>query len=240
MGNVKSFCCCLGTASDGHINEDCVRILGYENISDGKLLDKHHHEQQHRIHDHDDQPSSFQTQFESMSITSSQADNNQLSNVYSESYESQKIYQRMSKTLIDIAHDESMIIQPAESMERQKFYQAKLAELKNPLEFRNYKIIRNHQQIEHQNTHSTQQFDRDNSPLRNLGAGPSNSTVSPMSKNQVSSSATDNTSAHSNQGCELISHDDVEFIRDISLRTVDAVKNIRIRDCQPIYAHFRP
>lgn len=234
MGNGESFCCCLGNHKEAGDNEDGVRIIDNDYISDRRSTEQQ--SQLHRQLDHDDQLSTH-TQCEDFSVTSSQITANQLSRVYSDSFESQKIYQQMAKTLIDIAPDDSMIIQPAEAIERQKFYQAKLAELKTPLALKNCRIFRNHQQIENANINSSQQLDRDTSPIKNLGPGPSAS-----SKHQASvpSSTIGTNSTNNQQGCESILNEDVELINNMSLRSVVAVKNIRITSNQQIVSHFRP
>lgn len=47
-----------------------------------------------------------------------------------------KIYQKMASSVIDVAPGESIIIQQAEFIERQKIYQMKLSQIKMPLPLR--------------------------------------------------------------------------------------------------------
>lgn len=180
MGNVKSFCC-RDDASDDDDREERTGIL---NDHCCRSRDDIYHDSLNSDLSNQDNLSygSINDGNDSKTLEQSALD---------------RIYQRMVINLIDVAPGDSLVIQPAEFIERQKLYQAKLSQLKTPLPLKS------------------------NDP--SLGASSSSSPSIVGTSHQ----------AH-------ISVEEVQLINDISIKSEQAIKNLKIISGEPIITHFKP
>lgn len=219
MGNVKSFCC-RDTVSEVDECDDRVRILGDNFGGPGEEF-------------YDNSINSNFTNQDNLSNASLQIGNDGRN---LEQSALDNIYKKMVANLIDVAPDDSMIIQPAEFMERQAKYQAKLAQIKTQLALKSSTNLNKQQQQQQINNTSSISGD---SSTKNVGPRP-NSSSSPTGLNTTPTSSVSTLISQGRIEYEPISAEDIQMINDISLRSAKAVQNVRIISDQPIVSHFRP
>jgi hypothetical protein len=180
-----------------------------------------------------------------------------------------KIYQKMVANVIDVAPGDSMVIQPAEFIERQRAYQAKLSQIKTPLPLRSSstKVPRNLNSSTLDSTMSSNTT-RINTSIStagvNLSAFNQINTMSNATNNQSSLNATSHSHGQASNSntinttkgdspqhlgrvqekrrveYEPISTDEVQLINEISDRTVKAIKDLRIVSSEPVVTCFQP
>lgn len=233
MGNVKSFCC-RDTVSEEDECDDRVRIINDEFGGPGG---EYYEDSIHTGISNQDNlsDSSLQIGNDGKQFEQSALDN---------------IYKRMAANLIDVAPDDSMIIQQAEFVDRQQKYQAKLAQIKTQLALKSSTTLnrqqqqQQQQQIQHQNNlnnqtnNNTSSISGDSS-TKNISLQ-ANSSSSPTPGLNNSSSSLGNILSQGRLEYEPISIEDIQFINEISLKSAKAVQNVRIISDQPIISHFRP
>lgn len=238
MGNVRSFCC-RDDASDLDDREERHRILGRENDSAASddLYDR--------------------------SINSNRSNQDNLSygsiggndSKTLEQSTLDKIYQKMATNLIDVAPGDSMVIQPAEFLERQKLYQAKLNQIKTPLPLRSSVSNRASKHINSSALDST--TGSSSSPLTgatstygsaNQSKFNNSSNITSNYSTAVDSSANSSPAQQVNKSFqerrrteyEPISSEDVELIKEISLKSMQAIQSLKISSMEPIITQFKP
>lgn len=244
MGNIKSFCC-RDSESEIDDREERARILGDNNASTNSIYNQ--------------SSNSGQDDLSYGSI------NNGTGSKTMEQSALDKIYQKMAANVIDVAPGESMVIQPAEFIERQKTYQARLNQIKTPLPLKsNNKVARQ--------MNSSTNDTRLNSSLYSTGANisslgqpnsntsanhtyTSNNLTSCHSLNVTNSSVTPNSSNatsgnsphHVGKGQEKrrveyepISLDELQLINDISDKTAIAIESLKVTSQEPVVTHFQP
>lgn len=192
MGNIKSFCCREDT-SDVDDRQERVRILSDNSSSTSQ-------------DNYDDGSGSILSKAD-CSIEQSALD---------------KIYQRMVANVIDVAPCESMVIQPAEFIERQKTYQARLNLIRTPL------------MLKSKNSNN------------GLPPGPTSSAVN-VSTTTTSSANSRDSPQHVGKNQEKrrvefepISMDDIQLINDIGARTLKALKGLKVNSQEPVVIRFHP
>lgn len=230
MGNIKSFCC-RDNGSEVDDREERSRILGDNCASSNDLYNNSSNSAQDTI--------------------SYGSINNGNSSKTMEQSALDKIYQKMAANVIDVAPGESMVIQPAEFIERQKAYQAKLNQIKTPLPLR-----LNNRITKHVNSPLDPRINAPPSPMGvNLTVGPNTSTTSNLHPNNhlpggnsVVSIANSNSSPqHVSKSQEKrrveyepISVDDIQLINEISERSLQAVKSLKIDSREQVVTNFQP
>lgn len=224
MGNVKSFCC-KDNVSEIDDREERSRIL---NDNCGGSCDDLYNNSTASALSHPD----------TMSYGSI---NNGNSSKTLEQSALDKIYQKMAANVIDVAPGESMVIQQAEFVERQKAYQAKLNQIKTPLPLRITNRVTKHVGSSFDtiiNTSST-------SALGNLSAGPISST--PTNNHSTSGLTSNNSPQHINKSQEKrrveyepISEDDIQLINEVSLKSAQAIKSLKISSQEQVVTQFKP
>uniref|UniRef100_A0A6G1SFR6 Ragulator complex protein LAMTOR1 n=1 Tax=Aceria tosichella TaxID=561515 RepID=A0A6G1SFR6_9ACAR len=255
MGNIKSFCCQdnVSTADD---QDERARILGDNCVSTNSL------DNNSLNSDRDDiSYGSMRNQGSSSGKTMEQS-------------ALDKIYQKMAANVIDVAPGESMVIQPAEFIERQRAYQAKLNQIKTPLPLRslNAKVNRNANSSTLDATVISSNATRINTSISTAGANLTvfnqlNSSANTMNNltsasannhshghlanNSNSTNTTTTTKGDSPQHLnrvqekrrveyEPISVEEIQLINEISDRTVNAIKGLRIISNEPVVTSFQP
>lgn len=182
MGNVKSFCCKDGI-SDIDDCEERSRIL---NDNCGTSCDDLYNNSTTSALSHQD------------SVSYGSINNGDGSKTMEQSA-LDKIYQKMASNVIDVAPGESMVIQQAEFIERQKAYQAKLNQIKAPIPLKLTNCVAKHV---------------------------SGSYDESQEKRRVE--------------YEPISVDDIQLINEISLKSAEAVKNLKINSQEQVVTRFKP
>lgn len=186
MGNIRS--CCRDSASVADDREERSRILNDNCGASGDIL-------------FNDSTASATSQQDSISYGSF---NNGTGSKILEQSALDKIYQKMASNVIDVAPGESMIIQQAEFVERQKAYQAKLNQMKTP---RLPKHINNSLDTTVNSSASTK------SALGTIARG---------------------------VDYEPIAVDEIQLITEISLKSAQAIKSLKINSQEQVIAHFKP
>jgi len=227
MGNIKSFCC-KDTASEIDDREERTRILNGNSASCEDLYNN----STTSAFSHQDRLSygSISNVNGSKSMEQSALD---------------KIYQKMASNVIDVAPGESMVIQQAEFVERQKAYQTKLNQIKTPLSLKS-----RHRSSKPQNNHSDAISPNitSNGPVQNASLTNDN-----MMGNNLTSliNTTISTTGESSQvfskgqerrGVEYepISTEEIQLINEISLKSAQAVKGMKINSREQVVTQFRP
>jgi len=160
-----------------------------------------------------------------------------------------RIYQKMAANVIDVAPGESMVIQPAEFIERQKAYQSRLNQIKTPLPMRSS----NARMARHVGGPTLDTTTRVNSSM-GPSIGSSNANWGKIGGNlNNSSNITSGTTTSGNSPqhvgrsqerrrveYEPLSYDDIQLINEISKRTTQAVKDLKIHSQEEVITHFRP
>lgn len=245
MGNIKSFCC-RDNVSEIDDREERARILSDNNASTDSIYNQSSNSGQ------DNQSyGSINNGTGSKTLEQSALD---------------KIYQKMAANVIDVAPGESMVIQPAEFIERQKAYQARLNQIKTPLPLRSSNRVP-------RPLNSSTIDTRINTSLTSAGTNlsafsqissitPTNSSFANISVNNGDVTNITNTSIltantsimtngvspqHINKSQEKrrveyepISMDEVQLINDISDKTVKAIKGLKVMSKEPVVARFQP
>lgn len=217
MGNVKSFCCREDTLSDYDEQDERHRIL-YPTCGEF----------------YNESNNSGSTNQDNLSYGSTNNYND------SKTYEQSaldRIYQRMAANLIDVAPGDSMVIQQAEYLERQKIYQTKLAQIRSSLSLRQGSRLPRHVDASANNLSS--------SPLAMFGAnniaGSSSSYLSPTANTgSFSAHQLGKTQDKRRVEYEPISDEDIQLITDISTRSSLAIKNLKIDYKEPVVTQFNP
>lgn len=229
MGNIKSFCC-RDNGSDIDDREERSRILG-DNCNESNDL-------------YNNSSNSAQ---ETLSYGS--MNNGTNSNKTMEQSALEKIYQKMVANLIDVAPGETMVIQPAEFMERQRAYQAKLNQIKTPLPLKP-----NNRVAKHVNTSLDGRNNQSSSTQLTLNPNCTNATISsahdslhPGGNSLISLANSSNSPQHLGKSQEKlrvefepISVDDIQLINEISMRSVQAIKGLKINSQDQVVTHFKP
>lgn len=226
MGNITSFCC-KDNVSELDNREERGRILN----------------------DTDDICSNSLSQHDSISYGSMVSNGNN-GNKSMEQSALDKIYQKMASNVIDVAPGESMVIQQAEFIERQKAYQAKLNQIKTPLplKFTNrmpkqvvnatISSYNNNHHQSYDNTSSLNRAGNSQSQMVNNNAS-SNGNVGVFGIQQNNNNVT---KAQEKRRVEYepLSNDQIQLINEISLRSVQAIKNLRINSNEQVVTQFKP
>lgn len=247
MGNIKSFCC-RDSVSEIDDREERARILSDNNASTTSIYNQ--------------SSNSGQDDLSYGSVT------NGMGSKTMEQSALDKIYQRMAANVIDVAPGESMIIQPAEFIERQKVYQARLSQIKTPLPLRsNNKVPRqlNNSTIDTRINTSVTSANANFSPLGQLGINTSVSnhtsdsnnlnvgyTMNTTGSSTLTANSSNTTSSNSPQHVtkghqekrrveyEPISAEDLQLINEISDKAVKAIKELRVSSQEPVLTRFQP
>lgn len=230
MGNVKSFCC-KDNVSEIDDREERSRILN-DNCG-GSCDDLYNHSTTSAL-SHQDATSYGSINNGSKTMEQSALD---------------KIYQKMASNIIDVAPGESMVIQQAEFNERQKAYQVKLNQIKTPLPLKS---------INRGPRHVNNSFDTTlnaTSPTTLAANSTLNTTNSTsITQNNIVTnhlSPASSTNSHSPQHVnksqekrrveyEPISMDDVQLINEISSKSAQAIKSLKITSQEQVVTHFKP
>lgn len=224
MGNVKSFCC-KDNVSEIDDREERSRIL---NDNCGGSCDDLYNNSTASALSHQDNMSygSINNGTGSKTLEQSALD---------------KIYQKMASNVIDVAPGESMVIQQAEFIERQKAYQAKLNQIKTPLPLKQNNRATKHVGSSFDTTINTSST----SALGNLTTGANSSTAS--NNHSASGLASNNSPQHINKSQEKrrveyepISEDDIQLINEISLKSAQAIKSLKISSEEQVVTQFKP
>lgn len=226
MGNVKSFCC-RDNVSDIDDHEERSRIL---NDNCGNSCDDLYNNSTASALSHPD----------TMSYGSI---NNGNSSKTLEQSALDKIYQKMAANVIDVAPGESMVIQQAEFIERQKAYQAKLNQIRTPLPLKIANRVTKHVGSSFDTTINTSST----SALGNLTVGPISSTPSNNHSSISGLTTSNNSPQHINKSQEKrrveyepISEDDLQVINEVSLKSVQAIKSLKINSQEQVVTQFKP
>lgn len=239
MGNVKSFCC-RDNVSEIDDREERSRIL---NDNCGTSCDNIYNDSTTSAVSHQD------------SISYGSINNGHSSKTMEQSA-LDKIYQKMASNVIDVAPGESMVIQPPEFMERQKAYQAKLNQIKTPLPLKQTNRVPKHVNSSFDTTLNTSSPST-TATNSTLGAINNNNSITTnhnftanhhlLSANTTSNTANSNSPQHVNKGQEKrgveyepISVDDIQLINEISQKSAQAIKNLKITSQEQVVAHFKP
>lgn len=237
MGNVGSFCCREDT-SDADDRDERARILDDNCRASCDDL-------------YNQSLCSNQSNVDNLSYGSISGTNDSKTQ---EQSALDKIYQRMATNLIDVAPGDSMVIQPAEFIERQKLYQAKLSQIRTPLPTRSSP---NCKPPKHINNPTLDTSLGSSSPLTaghsthgilsgalSLTAGGNVSSNSNTAFNSTGNSPLQqiNKSLQERRRAEYepISIEDCQLINEISSRSVQAMKGLRVVSDEPIVTHFKP
>lgn len=221
MGNIKSFCC-KDSASDIDDREERSRILNDNcGASSNDLYNNN----------------STNSAQDTISYGSL---NNGSNSKTMEQSALDKIYQKMASNVIDVAPGESMVIQPAEFIERQKAYQAKLNQIRTPLPLKLNNRVTKHVSSSLDNTRIN------TSPSSPIIANTSTTTTHLQLVNAVGVTSS-NSPQHVSKSQEKrrveyepISANDIQLINEISERSVQAVKGLKINSQEQVVAHFQP
>lgn len=251
MGNIKSFCC-QDSVSIADDQDERARILSDNGVSTNSL------DNNSLNSDRDDiSYGSMRNQGSSSGKTMEQS-------------ALDKIYQKMAANVIDVAPGESMVIQPAEFIERQKAYQARLNQIKTPIPLRssNSKVPRNLNSSNLDSSIISSNATRINTSISTAGANLTafnqlNATANTtnnlssltanghQTNNSNSTNTTTTTKGDSPQHLsrvqekrrveyEPISVEEIQLINEISDRTVKAVKGLKIISNEPVVTSFQP
>lgn len=164
-----------------------------------------------------------------------------------------KIYQKMASNVIDVAPGESMVIQQAEFIERKKVYQAKLNQIKTPLPLKltnrmpkqviNATIINNSSNNNNINNHQTldgisslNRAGNSQSQMVNNNSSSNGNGVFGLQQNNNVTKAQEKRRVE----FEPLSNDEIQLINEISLKSVQAIKNLRINSNEQVVAQFKP
>ena len=272
MGNIKSFCC-RDNASEVDDREERSRILNDTNCASSTDLYNN----------------SSNSALDTVSYGS--INGNGTSSKTMEQSALDRIYQKMAANVIDVAPGESMVIQPAEFMERQKAYQAKLNQIKTPLPLRvNNRVAKNlnasidasrintthylHHHIPSaspssnnviMNSNSNSNISTNNATNVEHNASATNTTTissNLFTNNVITTTATNSQSLQSGSlinitsnnspqhigksqekrrvEYEPISVDEIQLINEISARTAQAIKGLKINSQEQVITHFQP
>lgn len=245
MGNIKSFCC-REDPSEIDDSEERARILSDNNVSSNSLYNQSSNSGQ------DDVSYGSVNTGAGKSVEQSALD---------------RIFQRMAANVIDVAPGESMIIQPAEFIERQKTYQARLNQIKTPLPFRsNNKVPRqlNSSTIDTRinvslasvgtNLNSYGNSTANTSSANHTVAG--NNSTSDYNSSITGSSTLTANSSNSTGGrsprhvtksqerrrveYEPISVEELQLINEISERAAKAIRELKVVSQEPVVTRFQP
>lgn len=232
MGNIKSFCC-KDSASELDEQDDRARILPsncdefYNNNSIG----------------------SARSNEDNLSYGSANSNGNGSKSM--EQSVLDKIYQKMAANVIDVAPGDSMVIQQAEFLERQKAYQAKLSQFRSPMPL---KLGSQHQIPKH----VSNSFDT-KLPTSSPSSTSTNSTflatghnttcptfsstgthLSPNTITMMNSTNLNRLQEKRSVEYEPISADEVQLIKDISTKSAQAIKSLKINSNEQVVTVFRP
>lgn len=224
MGNIKSFCCRDNPSTDDDQDER-ARIIYNQYPSTTSLYNSTNSNQ-----DAISYGSINNVGSNSKTIEQSALD---------------RIYQKMAANVIDVAPGESMVIQPAEFIERQKAYQARLNQIKTPLPLR-FSANRVPKHISGSTIDATTRVNTSvggGGPNWTKNNGPNSSTANIT----VATTTSSNSPQHMGKSQEKrrieyepISVDDIQLIEEISKRTVQAVKGLKIDSREQVITHFQP
>lgn len=215
MGNIKSFCC-KDNASDIDDREERSRILSNDNCntstndlynnSTTSALSQHETTSYGSIHDGNHGKTMEQSALD-------------------------RIYQKMAANVIDIAPGESMVIQQAEFMERQRAYQAKLSQIKTPLPLK---------------SKTTKQANNSQDHIFNITAPSaviSNVTFSTVpNASNIAGNASPQHLTIERRGVEFepISDFEVQLIDKVSKKSIQAIKGLKINSDEQVVTQFKP
>lgn len=244
MGNIKSFCC-REDVSETDDSEERARILSDNNVRSNSLYN---------------QSNSGQDDLSYGSINTRAGKSLEQSAL-------DRIFQRMAANVIDVAPGESMIIQPAEFIERQKAYQARLNQIRTPLPLRyNNKVHRqlNNTTIDTRLNNSLTPMGTNQNSLcySNLNTSSANQTIasnnsfSGYNSNVIGSSSQTTNPANSTGSKSLrqvtknqekrrveyepISVEELQLMDEISERTVKAIRGLKVISQEPVVTCFQP
>lgn len=247
MGNI----CCKDTNSELDENEDRTRILNNEDNdceNDYLTSNNNHHQDVLSYGSFGNNGNQTNGDNNAKTIEQSALD---------------KIYQKMASNVIDVAPGESMVIQQAEFIERQKAYQAKLNQIKTPLPLRAATTNRvssttSSKQLTDHNSHQFDQYHiSNNSPTTNSIM---NTTTNHLLTNGHNSNATSNIAgnvitnhnlsphqqkAHQSQDKRRVEYEpilaeDLQLINEISLKSIEAIENLKISSAEQVVTQFKP
>lgn len=235
MGNV----CCRDTISEIDDREERSRILVDDNNCENDYLNSN----QDAI------------SYGSFNNYGNSDNNGQINSNNSKSMEQSaldKIYQKMASNVIDVAPGETMVIQQAEFIERQKAYQAKLNQIKTslPLKLASQANRLSAKQIGNTNSSNTTNNHTFDPMLKNNSPSSNSNIVTVHHYNGGNSSLLSGNINTGQQKAQLqdkrrveyepISDDDIQLINEISLKSEQAIKNLKISSSEQVITQFKP